>query len=110
MHGPNDGVGAVRACSVLPARRDDETAQFEQKRQRSHSRRQVVMVRHGMGCVCRFVVPWCWWATVATATTATMAAMAMARGHIAEAERYADNASASATAEQLARTWAALWG
>lgn len=68
------------------------------------------MVRHGMGCVCRFVVPWCWWATVATATTATMAAMAMARGHIAEAERYADNASASATAEQLARTWAALWG
>ena len=65
-------------------------------------RRQVVMVRHGMGCVHRFVVPWCWWATVATAMTTTMVAMTMARGHIAEAKRYADNSSASTTAEQLA--------
>jgi len=33
-----DGVDAVRACSVLLARRDDKAARFEQGRERRHAR------------------------------------------------------------------------
>jgi len=71
--GLNDGVGAVRACGVLPARQDHKAARFEQKQEHRHSRGQVVVVHRGLRPSLRGAL-----VLVATVATAMMAMMAMA--------------------------------
>ena len=75
--GPNDGVGAVRACGVLLARQDDEAARFEQMRELRHPRGQDVGVRRGMRPSLRGAL-----VLAATAAAATREVVSQRRGDI----------------------------
>ena len=75
--GLSDGASAVNTDGVLLARWDDEVARFEQRRERRHSRRQVVRMRRGLRPSLRGAL-----VLVATVATEMVGMMAVATGEV----------------------------